>query len=197
MSFGLKKTFGHSFQANLAAFYYNYQNDQIPLAVQPAIGAATTFVFNVPSVHTYGVELETIWRPIDPLTLSVNYAFLSAKIASTGGICFADTNDPQATQPGANTKGCPVAGAGQSQGQNTTGETISAGGAQQGVGQRPVQDQLRARVAHSVGQLHLEGRGVLQHLQQALQLRLALFPGEPARDLDRCEEPLHRDRLRR
>jgi iron complex outermembrane receptor protein len=122
--FGLKKTFGHSFQANLAAFYYNYQNDQIPLAVQPAIGAATTFVFNVPSVHTYGVELETIWRPIDPLTLSVNYAFLSAKIASTGGICFADTNDPQATQPGANTKGCPVAGAGQSQGQNTTGETI-------------------------------------------------------------------------
>ncbi|HEY5071090.1 MAG TPA: TonB-dependent receptor [Caulobacteraceae bacterium] len=121
---GLKKTFGGRFQANIALFYYDYQNDQVPLNVQGAAGPPTTFVFNVPTVHTYGAELETIWRPIDPLTLSLNYAYLSAKVANTGGICFEDTNDPQATQPGANISGCPVAAPGGSQGQNTTGENL-------------------------------------------------------------------------
>ena len=117
---GLKKQFGRTFQANIAAFYYNYQNDQIPLAVQPAAGPPTTFVFNVPTVHTYGFEAETIWRPIDPLTISVNYAYLSAKVAGTGGACFHDSNDPNATQPGANTTGCPV----NTGSQNTTGQNI-------------------------------------------------------------------------
>jgi iron complex outermembrane recepter protein len=121
---GLKKNIGRTFQANLAAFFYNYTNDQVPLAVQGAAGPPTTFVFNVPVVHTYGFEAETIWRPIEPLTLSVNYAYLNAKVASTGGICFEDVNDPLATQPGANTAGCPAAPPGGTQGQNTTGENL-------------------------------------------------------------------------
>jgi iron complex outermembrane receptor protein len=121
---GLKKTFAGNFQANAAAFFYNYHNDQVPLAVQGAAGPPTTFVFNVPTVHTYGFELETIWRPVEPLTLSLNYAYLNAKVASTGGICFEDVNDPFATQPGANISGCPVPPPGGTQGQNTIGANL-------------------------------------------------------------------------
>jgi outer membrane receptor protein involved in Fe transport len=58
------------------------------------------------------------WRPIDPLTVSLSYSYLSAKVAQSA--CVQDTVDPLAIQPGANTKGCGgVAGA-----QNIVGQTI-------------------------------------------------------------------------
>jgi iron complex outermembrane receptor protein len=119
---GLKKQwFGGTLQTNLSAFYYVYENDQIPLGVEPAGGGPiTTLVFNVPSVHTKGVELETVWRPVKPLTLSLNYAYLDSTVASTGGKCFEDSADPTATAPGANTSGCTNA-AGAVQVQNTNG----------------------------------------------------------------------------
>jgi iron complex outermembrane receptor protein len=105
---GLKRQWlGGTLQTNLSAFYYVYENDQIPLEVEPAGGGpVATLVFNVPSVHTKGVELETIWRPVKPLTISLNYAYLDSTIASTGGHCFEDAADPTATEPGANTTGC-------------------------------------------------------------------------------------------
>lgn len=117
---GLKQVFGHTLQVNAAAFYYNYYNDQQPLgSFDAASGNIITTVFNIPLVHTYGFELEGVWQPIDPLTISLNYAYLSAKIASTGGNCFQDTSDPNALEPGVNTSGCTVPGT-----QNLTGAIL-------------------------------------------------------------------------
>jgi iron complex outermembrane recepter protein len=95
---------------NADVFYYNYTNDQQPLTVQsplPGGGFANVGeLFNIPVVHTYGIELEGTWRPIEPLVLNAQYSYLSAKIASTGGKCLLDTSDPLAQSPGANTSGC-------------------------------------------------------------------------------------------
>ena len=107
---GYKKTLGGMFQANADAFYYLYANDQQPLGVNNS-GVVGTEVVNLPEVHTYGFELETIWQPVHDLTLSLNYAYLSATVAN-GGKCVEDTADPGAFAPGANATGCgaPVGG---------------------------------------------------------------------------------------
>jgi iron complex outermembrane receptor protein len=102
---GGKEQLGRTLTANVAAFYYLYDNDQIPLSVQNAQGLIASQLFNLKSVHIYGAEFEGDWRPIDPLTLSLQYSYLSAKVANAGA-CFEDTVDPLAQQPGANTAGC-------------------------------------------------------------------------------------------
>jgi iron complex outermembrane receptor protein len=105
---GLKKTIARQLQLNAAAFYYNYKNDQIPLAVQNAQGLIATSLFNLKSVHVSGFELEGVWRPIDPLNISFQYSHLSAKVQDAGA-CIEDTVDPAAVLPGANTTGCQAA----------------------------------------------------------------------------------------
>jgi iron complex outermembrane receptor protein len=107
---GGKKTIGSTFTLNGAAFYYNYYNDQIPLTIQTSQGLLVPILYNIPLVHTWGVELEGVWRPIEDLALSLNYSHLSATIANPGA-CIEDTVDPLATQPGATTAGCPNNGA--------------------------------------------------------------------------------------
>jgi len=102
---GLKKTLGGAFQLNAAGFWYNYKNDQIPLSVQNAQGLISSALFNLKSVHIYGVELEGVWRPIDPLQVSAQYSHLSAKVNDPGS-CIEDTLDPLAQAAGANTSGC-------------------------------------------------------------------------------------------
>jgi iron complex outermembrane receptor protein len=102
---GLKKTIGSTLQVNAAGFFYDYQNDQIPLAVQNAQGLIATSLFNLKSVHVYGFELEGVWHPIDPLSVSFQYSHLSAKV-NDAGACIEDTVDPLALQPSANTSGC-------------------------------------------------------------------------------------------
>ena len=125
---GGKKTFGSRLSLNAAAFYYDYQNDQIPLTVQvPATGQLVGTLFNFPDVHIWGVELEGVWRPIDPLTLSLQYSHLDATVADAGG-CVEDTVDPLALQPGANIAGCkvPVAPGSTTLVQETRGPTVTA-----------------------------------------------------------------------
>ena len=87
-------------------------------------GVISTQIFNIPEVHTYGVELETLWQPVKDLTLSLNYAYISATVASTKGTCLEDTADPAALAPGANTSGCPAPSGG-IQLQNITGQSIA------------------------------------------------------------------------
>ncbi|HEY2481623.1 MAG TPA: TonB-dependent receptor [Caulobacteraceae bacterium] len=108
---GGKKTVGSVFSFNAAAFYYSYSNDQVPLTIQNAQGLLVPVIYNLPLVHTYGFEMEAVWRPIDHLTLSLNYAYLHATIANAGG-CIEDTVDPLALEPGANTSGCTQTSAG-------------------------------------------------------------------------------------
>jgi len=102
---GYKGTFGGAFQLNATAFYYDYYNDQQPLSAV-IDNVVTTIIFNLPVVHSYGIELESYWRPVKNLTLSLNYAYLHATIASMNGACLEDTNDPLAIEPGANP--CPA-----------------------------------------------------------------------------------------
>jgi iron complex outermembrane receptor protein len=120
---GYKETFGRTFQANVATFYYNYKNDQQPLGeLDPTTNVINTIIVNIPVVHTYGAELETIWNPITDLDILLNYAYLHATISSTKGVCYQDAADPLALAPGANTSGC-AAGTGL---QNLVGSTLPA-----------------------------------------------------------------------
>jgi len=106
---GYKETFGRTFQANVATFYYDYKNDQQPLGqLDPTTGVINTIIVNIPKVHTYGAELETLWNPITDLNILLNYAYLHATINSTNGVCYQDAADPLALAPGANTSGCPA-----------------------------------------------------------------------------------------
>jgi iron complex outermembrane recepter protein len=105
---GVKKSLGSVFQVNGAVFFYNYQNDQQPLTIQNSTGVLFSDVFNIPSVHTYGVELEATWHPFQPVTFIADYTYLNATIASMNGKCVEDTVDPQAVLPGSKISGCPA-----------------------------------------------------------------------------------------
>jgi iron complex outermembrane receptor protein len=105
---GVKKTWGSVFQINAAAFYYNYQNDQQPLTIQNSTGTLFADIFNIPTVHTYGVELEANWHPFQPVVFTADYTYLNATIASMDGKCVEDTVDPLAILPGSKTAGCPA-----------------------------------------------------------------------------------------
>lgn len=103
---GAKKTLGSAFQLNGALFYYNYYNDQQPFTVVGAGSVASTVIVNIPQARIYGLELEGVWRPIDAVTLNLQYSYLNAKVSSR--FCVRDSIDPFATLPGAHTNGCPI-----------------------------------------------------------------------------------------
>ena len=67
-------------------------------------------MFNVPTVRTYGVELEGVWKPIEPLTFNLAYAYLNSTVTSP--LCVANAEDPVVGPPlpGDNTAGCPQSG---------------------------------------------------------------------------------------
>jgi iron complex outermembrane receptor protein len=70
---------------------------QIPLSVIPAAGPTQTQFFNL-NVHQHGLEIETLWQPIDRLQVLFNYAYLKATV-DDGQCCFVDGVDPSAVQP--------------------------------------------------------------------------------------------------
>ena len=82
---GLKHEFAEvDLTTNLSAFFYDYQDIQIPLTVVPATGPNFQIFENIPKVETTGFELESIWRPIDDLTVMFNYAYLKPEITESG-----------------------------------------------------------------------------------------------------------------
>lgn len=96
---GFKKTFGGRFQANASAFYYDYQDIQIPITgLDPATGLNVTAFFNMPKARILGFELETTWQPIDGLQILANYSYLDAELREA--CCFQDPDDPRGLQPG-------------------------------------------------------------------------------------------------
>jgi iron complex outermembrane receptor protein len=103
---GLKKTFFHTLTTNIAAFYYTYDNLQIPvttIATQGGLTTNTSQFYNVPTSISKGVELETTWQPNKHLTLLFNYSYLDA-YATSGAVV--DPVDPDALQPGAKPLAC-------------------------------------------------------------------------------------------
>jgi iron complex outermembrane receptor protein len=106
---GLKKTIGSAFTANAALFYYNFKNDQQPLTVIENTAAGPISVgqiFNLTAARTYGFELEGVWRPVDPLAISLEYSYLNSHVTNMNGVCVVNSSDPFATLPSANVSGC-------------------------------------------------------------------------------------------
>lgn len=96
---GVKKTFGGRLQANASAFYYDYQDIQIPLTFfNEAVGANQTRFVNLPKARNIGFELETVWQPIENLQILANYSYLNAEIRK--GVFAPDPDDPLAVLPG-------------------------------------------------------------------------------------------------
>jgi len=85
---------------NIAAFLYNYTDIQVPLTevFNPGTAGETrvSSLRNVPEVETTGFELESIWRPIDDLTLRFTYAYLNPEITKSG---FYNNSDVPTTVP--------------------------------------------------------------------------------------------------
>ena len=117
---GVKKTlFDHRLQLDVAAFYYDYSNDQLPLAFPIAIpGGATdlTQFVNIPKAVSDGIEMTAVWNPIEHLNLSLTYGFDHTEITSgcatfttplttSSSNCFIDPADPLAQAKGAKPAG--------------------------------------------------------------------------------------------
>ena len=98
---GLKTTlFNGTLQINGDVFYYSYKNAQVPLSQPSATAGATanSILFNVPKAISQGVEIETIWQPIDNLQILANYSYLDAHVKE--GLAI-DPADSCAAAPGA------------------------------------------------------------------------------------------------
>jgi len=105
---GLKWNFARTFQANISAFYYDYENFQAPVTIvnnTGAVGTAQTLFYNIPKAISKGFEIEAIWTPIDHLRLLATYAYNDAYIDEASGIV--DSTDPTAVAPGARPSGPP------------------------------------------------------------------------------------------
>ncbi len=124
LEIGAKKQWGPMLTVNAAAFYYWWQNDQQPLAVQSSPGVTSSQLFNIPSVHTYGVELEAIWHPIEPLAITATYSYLNATVNSMNGKCVVDADDLRAILPGNSTACCAISPPGVAQAVNIVGNEL-------------------------------------------------------------------------
>ena len=117
---GLKKTINHNLQIDVAAFYYDYSNDQVPLAFPVAIpgGGATdlTQFVNIPKAVSDGIEVTAVWNPIPHLNFSLTYgldhteittgcAKFTTPLATSSNSCFIDPADPLAQAKGAKPAG--------------------------------------------------------------------------------------------
>ncbi len=94
---GWKQAVGGRFQLNTALYFNDYQGFQAPLTVQRESSTESRFL-NL-DAETYGLEIETVWSPIDAMQVFINYSYLHTEI--TDGCCFVDSADPGAVASGA------------------------------------------------------------------------------------------------
>ena len=100
---GLKKTWFGNITTDIAAFYYRYYGQQLPITVNPRstntnISPSFTAFYNVPSSISRGVELEATWQPTRNLSFLLDYSYLDAYIQRGAGV---DDADPTAIASGA------------------------------------------------------------------------------------------------
>jgi iron complex outermembrane recepter protein len=115
---GYKQTFGRTLSIDLAAFYYDYDNFQLPITV--ANGPLTSGEFvNVPKAESTGIEFEGNWSPIEDLNIGLTYSYDYTAVLTgcsgsvqtgtngpyfqpaSGALCLVDTNDPYGVEAGA------------------------------------------------------------------------------------------------
>jgi len=119
---GYKQSFGHTLSIDIDAFYYDYDDIQLPISVNvPGVGLEGAFI-NAPKSESTGVEFEGVWNPIRDLLITGSYSLdyteiltgcstgAAAFTAATGqqannNLCLTDTQDPLAVQPGAHPVG--------------------------------------------------------------------------------------------
>ncbi len=114
---GYKQSFGHTLSFDIAAFYYDYQDIQLPITVS-VNGILEGQFINAPKAESAGVELEGVWNPIRDLLITGTYSYdytailtgcTPAAAAATsatgvtpgGNLCLIDTQDPNAVARGA------------------------------------------------------------------------------------------------
>ena len=96
---GAKTTINRQLQVNTSAFFYDYHDLQAVMSTfDPILNANTALYANLPKAQIKGLEVESIWQPIDRLQLVANYSYLDAKVKD--GCCFQDPDDPNGLQPG-------------------------------------------------------------------------------------------------
>ena len=101
---GFKKTINGNLQVNTSLFYYDYQNIQVPISFfNTVLSANQTQFVNLPKAVNYGLEVETVWQPIENLQILANYSYLKAEVRN--GCCFQDPDDPRGFQPEAQLSG--------------------------------------------------------------------------------------------
>jgi iron complex outermembrane recepter protein len=111
---GYKQNVGRTLSFDMAAYYYDYINLQLPISVF-AGGLVQTAFIDVPKSVSEGFEFEGQWTPIEHLLISGSYSYDYTSILTgcsgtvTGGtltpgagaLCNIDTNDPDAVEPNA------------------------------------------------------------------------------------------------
>lgn len=106
---GYKHSVNNRLRANLALYYYDYKDLQVPITVPlPSGGPDLTQFYNLTKSKSYGAELELAWQPVDALQLMLNYGYSKSRINKAG--CITDGEDDLAVQPGAKPCGLPVGG---------------------------------------------------------------------------------------
>lgn len=79
-------------RVNLAAFYYDYTDQQIQgVFFSGVVGALIGRIENVPKSEIYGFELETVWAPAEGITLSNAIGWKTGEFKEYSSI---DTTDP-------------------------------------------------------------------------------------------------------
>ena len=101
---GLKQDIGNRLRLNMAAFYYDYADLQIPIRVANSTTLGTvlqTRFLNVPKSVSQGFELEGQWNPVNNLQLTFSYSLNDTKVQTACTptdlrACVLDTADPLA-----------------------------------------------------------------------------------------------------
>jgi iron complex outermembrane receptor protein len=111
---GYKQSFGRQLLINMALFYYDYIDFQLPISINNNGVVQGEFV-NVPKARSDGFEFEGYWTPVRDLNFTLTYSFDDTAVLTgcsgtvTGGVlnpargslCLLDTNDPNAVALGA------------------------------------------------------------------------------------------------
>jgi iron complex outermembrane receptor protein len=104
---GYKHKVSNRLRANLALYFYDYKDLQVPITVPLADGAPDlTYFYNLKKSKSYGAEIELAWQPTNSLQLMLNYAFSETRVDKAG--CITDGEDKTAQQPLAKPCGLPV-----------------------------------------------------------------------------------------
>ncbi|OXE37281.1 MAG: hypothetical protein CGW95_02490 [Phenylobacterium zucineum] len=89
---GVKTNFGRTLQINAALFYLDYSNLQAPVSVYPPGSAVRVNQFiNIAKSRSNGLEMDVIWQPIQPLRLTLDYAYNPTRIEKS--VMLVDTDD--------------------------------------------------------------------------------------------------------